>query len=94
MRDAIQAGKPFLVEKPYADNVGFGKSVCEIAARNGVVAMVGFQFRFTPFAQRIKILAEQIDLVQANVFLQRRFFNPQYFFAEYYSGILDDFPTP
>ena len=89
MRDAIQAGKPFLVEKSYADNVGFGKSVCEIAERNGVVAMVGFQFRFTPFAQQIKILAEQIDLVQANVSLQCGFFNPQYFLAKHYSGILD-----
>ena len=89
MRDAVQAGKPFLVEKPYADDVGSGKSVCEIAERNGVVAMVGFQLRFTPFAQQIKVLTEQIDLVQANVSLQRGFFNPQYFFAEHYSGILD-----
>ena len=51
MRDAVQAGKPFLAKKPYADNVGSGKSVCEIAESNRVVAMVGFQLRFTPFAQ-------------------------------------------
>ena len=89
MRDAATAGKPFLVEKPYCESIESGKEICEIAERQGVVAMVGYQSRFTTFAQEMKALAEQIDLVQTNVSLQRGFFNPQYFFPEHYSGILD-----
>ncbi|MCZ6635589.1 MAG: Gfo/Idh/MocA family oxidoreductase [bacterium] len=89
MRDAAAAGKPFLVEKPYADSLATGREICELSEQNGVVAMVGFQSRFTPFAQQMKALAEQIDLVQTHVSLQRGFFNPQYFFPEHYSGILD-----
>ena len=89
MRDAAAAGKPFLVEKPYCESIESGKEICEIAERRGVVAMVGYQSRFTAFAQEMKALAGQIDLVQTNVTLQRGFFNPQYFFPAHYSGILD-----
>ncbi len=89
MRDAAEAGKPFLVEKPYCDSIVSGREICEIAEKNGVVAMVGYQSRFTAFAQEMKALAARIDLVQTHVSLQRGFFNPQYFFPEHYSGIID-----
>ena len=89
MRDAAAAGKPFLVEKPYCDSIESGVEICETAEKNNVVAMVGYQSRFTAFAQEMKALASQIDLIQTNVTLQRGFFNPQYFFPEHYSGILD-----
>lgn len=89
MRDAAEAGKPFLVEKPFADSIKSGHEVCEIAEAKGLVAMVGFQSRFTAFAQEMKRIASEIDLVQTNVTLQRGFFNPQYFFPEHYSGLMD-----
>jgi predicted dehydrogenase len=89
MRDAAVAGKPFLVEKPFAGSIESGKEICEIAEKNAMVAMVGYQTRFTPFAQEMKALAEQIDLVQTHVAFQRGYFNPQYFFPEHYSGIID-----
>ena len=89
MLDAAKAKKHFLVEKPYADGLASGREVCEAVEAAGLVAMVGFQLRFTPFSLEMKRIAGQIDPVQVNVSQQRGFFNPQYFFPEHYSGILD-----
>ena len=87
--DAAKAAKHFLVEKPFADSLSSGREVVAAAEASGIVGMIGFQLRFMKYAQEMKRLAEEIQVVQVNVTQQRGFFNPQYFFPEHYGGIMD-----
>lgn len=87
--DVARAGKHFLCEKPFADSIDSGREVVTAAEEAGVVAIVGFQNRFAPISLRLKELSQQIDIVQVTVTQHRGFFNPQYFYAEHYGGIMD-----
>jgi len=46
VREAAEAGKHILVEKPMARNVAEGKEIVSLARKNGVKLMVGYHLRF------------------------------------------------
>lgn len=52
--EALQAGKPVLVEKPMAMNAKDAARMCEAARKAGKLLQIGFQYRFTPQAQFIR----------------------------------------
>lgn len=87
--DAIRAGKHVFVEKPLADSSAAARQLVEAAEAAGVAGMVGYQFRFTPFALELKRQAEATHPVQVLVTRQRGPMGPQYFFPEHYGGIVD-----
>lgn len=87
--DAIQAGKHVFIEKPLADTTAAARRVVEAAEAAGVVGMVGYQFRFTPFALELKRQVDALTPMQALVTRQRGPMDPQYFFPEHYGGIMD-----
>ena len=68
MRDAAAAGKPFLVEKPYCDSIESGVEICELAEKNNVVAMVGYQSRLHGFCpgNESPCLTDRPDTNQCN----------------------------
>ena len=53
---ALRAGKHVLVEKPLADSVEAGRSMVELARREGLVLMTDHTFCYTPAVQRIREL--------------------------------------
>ncbi|MER3404778.1 MAG: hypothetical protein C4289_06115, partial [Chloroflexota bacterium] len=65
------------------------RRVVEAAEAAGVVGMVGYQFRFTPFALELKRQVDALTPMQALVTRQRGPMDPQYFFPEHYGGIMD-----
>lgn len=87
--EAIRAGKHVLVEKPLAETCAAAQQIVDAAEAAGVVGMVGYQLRFTPFAQALKREAALLTPMQTLVTRQRGPLNPQFFLPDHYSGILD-----
>lgn len=87
--DAIRAGKHVLIEKPLAEDAATCRRLVEAAEARGIVAMVGYQFRFSTFARDLKREAARIDPIQALLTVQRGPMGPQYFFSEHYGGVVD-----
>lgn len=87
--DAIAAGRHVYVEKPLADSPTAAARMAEAAVAAGVVAMVGYQQRFTALAATLAAELPAIEPVQAILVRQRGPMNPQYFFPDHYGGIVD-----
>lgn len=87
--DAIQAGKHLLIEKPLADSTDAAHRLIRAAEASGVVAMVGYQQRFSPFALALQREAAAVEPLQALVTRQRGPFRQQYFFSDHHGGIMD-----
>jgi len=87
--DAIEAGKHFIVEKPFTDTTAVAKEIVEKSKAAGIIGTIGYQARFSSFAEVLKENVPKIDLVQVVWTRQRGFMNPQYFFPEHYGGVMD-----
>lgn len=87
--DAVQAGKHILVEKPLVDSVAMAKELIAAADEAGVVGLVGYQARFTPFAEALKREVSEIKPMQALMTVQRGMMAPQYFFPDHIGGVVD-----
>ena len=87
--DAVRAGKHVLIEKPLADTSAAGRELAQAAEKAGVVALVGYQARFTPFAKALKEAADGIEPVHGLVTRQRAPFRTQFFFSDHSGGIMD-----
>lgn len=60
--EAIRAGKPCLVEKPFALSVKDAEAVAEAAARAGVAVLAGHLLVFHPAVERLRALVEGGEL--------------------------------
>lgn len=87
--EAVRAGKHILVEKPLADNAGVARELAQAVQLAGLVGMVGYQLRFSSFAEQLKAEVQAVDPLQALVTRQRGPFRQQFFFPEHYGGIMD-----
>jgi len=87
--DALAAGRHVYVEKPLADSPAVARRMAQAAEAAGVVAMVGYQQRFTAFAAALAAELPPIEPQQAVLVRQRGPMNPQYFFPDHYGGIVD-----
>ena len=87
--DAAQAGKHILIEKPLADSVSASSRILNAIETAEVTAFVGFQLRFTEFAERLRSAVTQIDPLQIILTDQRGIRAPQYFIPDHYGGIMD-----
>lgn len=57
--EVIDAGKPFLIEKPLARNVGEARDIVLAARRRGLPAVYGENIRFSPAAVMARDIIEQ-----------------------------------
>ena len=57
-REALNAGKHVLCEKPFALNAGEAEEMRALASERGLTAMVAHEFRFAPQRSQIKDLLE------------------------------------
>ncbi len=87
---AVRAGKHVFVEKPLADAPAAGRQLAQEAERAGVVGVVGYQFRVTPFAAALAEELPHIRPVQALLTAHRVPLMRQFFFPDHYGGIMDD----
>jgi predicted dehydrogenase len=59
---AVEAGKPVLVEKPFALTVAEAERIAEASARRGVPALVGHLLEFHPVVDRLRTLVRDGSL--------------------------------
>lgn len=74
-KQALQAGKHVILEKPFAMNYKEAKEAAELANQLGLTFMIGMNQRFTPDSQRIKALVEAGtlgDIYHAKAYWRRR----------------------
>lgn len=74
-KQALEAGKHVILEKPFAMNYTEAKEVVELSRKLGLVFTVGMNQRFTADSQRIKSLVEQGvlgDIYHAKAYWRRR----------------------
>ncbi|HLH74430.1 MAG TPA: Gfo/Idh/MocA family oxidoreductase [Chloroflexota bacterium] len=88
-RAAIQAGKHVLLEKPLADTAEASFQLAEAIEASGLIGIVGYQARFSPFSLALKQEVEIIQPVQLLITRQRQPMAQQYFFPEHYGGVVD-----
>jgi predicted dehydrogenase len=62
VRAAVDAGKPFLCEKPLATTFDVVRDMCDTVAASPVTAQVGFHSRFHPLINELVRLTESSDL--------------------------------
>jgi predicted dehydrogenase len=62
VRDALEAGKHVLVEKPLTSTVADGEKLAELAERSGLVLMCDHTYCYTPAVQRIRRLIRSGDI--------------------------------
>lgn len=87
---AIAAGKHVYVEKPLADTPAAARQLADAARQAGVVGVVGYQFRITPFAAALAEEVAAIEPVQGLLTAHRVPLMQQFFFPDHYGGIMDD----
>jgi len=58
----MERGRDILVEKPLAETSADAAKLCEVAADNGLVLMVGHTFLYSPAVLRLKALVDAGDL--------------------------------
>jgi predicted dehydrogenase len=61
-RQALEAGKHVLVEKPLATTVAEAEALVELAERRGLVLMPGHTFLYSPSVNKVRDLIRQGDL--------------------------------
>ena len=61
---AIEAGKPCLVEKPFALDRAAAEGVARLAAERGVPVLAGHLLLFHPAVERLRLMIEQGELGQ------------------------------
>lgn len=61
-RQAIDAGLPALIEKPFTDDIAAGEAVCAAAEAAGVPLLTGHHRRYNPIVQKARALIEAGDL--------------------------------
>jgi predicted dehydrogenase len=59
---ALERGRDILVEKPLAETSADAEKLCDVAADNGLILMVGHTFLYSPTVLRLKELIDQGDL--------------------------------
>jgi predicted dehydrogenase len=69
---ALEAGKHTLIEKPMAASTAQCEELIEIAARKGLVLMVGHTFLYSPAVRKIKEIVDRGDLGQIRYICARR----------------------
>ena len=62
VKEALEAGKNVVCEKPLALNVEEGKELCELAAESGLVCAMHLNCRSYPMIQQIRRMVENGDL--------------------------------
>ena len=55
----VQSGINILIEKPLSDSLNGAKQFANLVAKNGVVALVGYMFRYDPSAIAFKNFIEK-----------------------------------
>lgn len=58
-KQALEAGKHVLVEKPLADGIGWAEELVEIATARGLVLMTGHTFLYSPPVVTVKRLIDE-----------------------------------
>lgn len=74
-KQALQAGKHVILEKPFAMNYAEAKEAAELSRKLGLVFTIGMNQRFTPDSQRVKTLVEQGalgEIYHAKAYWRRR----------------------
>jgi predicted dehydrogenase len=69
---ALESGKHTLIEKPMASSAAQCEELIEIAAKNGLVLMVGHTFLYSPAVKKIKEIVDRGDLGQIRYICARR----------------------
>ncbi len=87
--DALAAKKHVYVEKPLADSPSVARKLAAAAESAGVVALVGYQRRFSPFSAALAAEVPGIEPIQCTLVGQRGPMNIQFFFPDHYGGIVD-----
>jgi predicted dehydrogenase len=87
--EAVARGRPVYVEKPLADSPEAAWRLVEAQEAQGVIGIVGYQFRATRTAQVLAQAVRDVEPVQGLLTVQRGPMNPQYFFPDHYGGIAD-----
>lgn len=67
VKEAAEAGKHILIEKPLAKNVEEGKEIVSAIKKNGIKLMVGYPFRFSPSFQALKDKIESGELGEVQI---------------------------
>ena len=88
-RDALNAGKHVILEKPLGDNVTHARELVELGERSDRVAYVCFQMRFMPELVAIKEVLPDIDPVQIFFGRSRGMMKPQFLNPSPFCGIMD-----
>jgi len=87
--DAVNAGKPLIVEKPIGDDPELAREFVIRGEKSGLPCYVSFQLRFQGMLEAVKGLAEKIDPVQILFERQRGMMKPQYLNPSPFCGIFD-----
>jgi predicted dehydrogenase len=89
-RQALEAGKHVLVEKPVGKDPGEIREVADLARARGLVAMPGHNYAYVPEYGRIQRLVRQGDLGKVRaVFVTYIIPHPEEL-ASQYSGVLEE----
>jgi predicted dehydrogenase len=59
---ALDAGKPFLCEKPLATDFATVREMCDMVARSPLTTQVGFHSRFHPLVNELRAIVESGEL--------------------------------
>ncbi|MCM3634276.1 Gfo/Idh/MocA family protein [Paenibacillus camelliae] len=62
MRACIEAGKPFLGEKPFTRTLEEAAQLLELYERQPVAAMIGFSYRYTPAFRYVRELIQEASI--------------------------------
>ena len=87
--EAVRAGKHVLVEKPLAESTAAAQDLVRAAEGAGVVGMVGYQQRFSPFGTALRRVAGEIEPLQMLITRPRRPMNRQFFSPRHHDGVAD-----
>jgi predicted dehydrogenase len=87
--EAVRAGKHVLVEKPLAESTAAARDLVLAAEAAGVVGMVGYQQRFSPFGIALRRVAGEIEPLQMLITRPRRPMNRQFFSPRHHDGVAD-----
>jgi UDP-N-acetylglucosamine 3-dehydrogenase len=66
-KQAAEAGKHILIEKPLAKNVKEGKEILSATKKNGIKLMVGYPFRFSPSFKALKDKIESGEMGEVQI---------------------------